>query len=1015
MIDTSQTEQNQPSINKTSELLTVIETVKGLVEARPQQAEESVEESPQQADEAILKELQEIIDDAAEQIDILAQEITELSRAKLEESTELSQVQEEAEEIVEEIKEEEIEELIEEDEIVEESPQQISGDVCWVDVNTASKEELDKISGIGPTLAQRIIDARPFYSLSDLIGVSGIGEATLQKIVNQGCAYVNYVGGGGGGGGGSSYAPPPPEPEESPASSTSSTSTIVKILISEIQIETSTSTDYDFIELYNPTTTDIDISDWQLKKRNSNGNESSIKLLPENSIIPAQGYFLWVNTEYASSTQISADATSSQVLTATNSVALLDKDKNIIDAIAWGVSIFPFVENLPFHQNPGADQSLGRKWSIISENYIDTDNNQEDFEIQIPTPKAKNQNAEPTAPPQSEGPLLTVVINEIAWMGTGVANPADEWIELYNNTDSIIDLDNWSFAWSHGTTSHNITFSTSTGSVTIIPGNGYFLLERSEDDKTISDIAYNQFFTGELNNDGEKLELRNASGVLIDAVDCSSGWFAGTTSNYYASIERINSNASGTDMTNWATNNLITKNGSDADGNIIYGTPKSENSVSKTETEISGAVDYPVLTYFSQPYIVINTLTVPYNHVLNVEPGVVLKFNENAGLEVQGTIKANGEENNKVMFTSSNEPAYWNGIYFSASSTASELNWAEIRYARGSAGEGYPAILIEDSSISISTSTVENYTDRGIKLINSSSTIETTEFLGSGINISEAGIVIENGSPSIKNCSIRNNDRGIFIEILAEGDLPLIERNNFEDNEYPVYASIPNAIFKNNQGTNNTFNGLVLFTNISQDITWYKNDIPYIIGSPQLGWHVGVNAEVVLTIEPGVRIEFGNGSNIEIEGKILAHGTNDEPIIFTAYPNQAPWKRIYFSASSTGSILENVIIEQGGYNSKGQIYVQGSSIEFLNSTSSFAYGISAGIYLENSSSMVDNSYFGNNKIGIRIEGTEPEPQLGNNTFFNNECDIYWPNASTSCGEIATSSPELTVECGCCPY
>jgi competence ComEA-like helix-hairpin-helix protein len=59
-----------------------------------------------------------------------------------------------------------------------------------IDINSASKEELDSIVGIGPKIAEYIIEARPFESVEDLINVYRIGNITLQKIKEQGLACV---------------------------------------------------------------------------------------------------------------------------------------------------------------------------------------------------------------------------------------------------------------------------------------------------------------------------------------------------------------------------------------------------------------------------------------------------------------------------------------------------------------------------------------------------------------------------------------------------------------------------------------------------------------------------------------------------------------------------------------------------------------------------------------------------------------------------------------------------------
>ncbi len=55
-----------------------------------------------------------------------------------------------------------------------------------VDINTATREELQTLSGIGPEKAQAIVDYRtqhgPFKSVHDLQGVKGIGEKTVSKL-----------------------------------------------------------------------------------------------------------------------------------------------------------------------------------------------------------------------------------------------------------------------------------------------------------------------------------------------------------------------------------------------------------------------------------------------------------------------------------------------------------------------------------------------------------------------------------------------------------------------------------------------------------------------------------------------------------------------------------------------------------------------------------------------------------------------------------------------------------------
>ena len=142
--------------------------------------------------------------------------------------------------------------------------------------------------------------------------------------------------------------------------------------------------------------------------------------------------------------------------------------------------------------------------------------------------------------------ISDVVINEIAWMGT-VVSYNDEWIELYNNGDTAINLDGWTLKADDGAPEINLSGT--------IHGKGFYLLERT-DDETLPGVSADLIYKGALGNDGENLKLYNDSGGLIDQIICVDVWPAGDNATKQT-MERISSN--------W-------QNSQDAGG-----TPKKEN------------------------------------------------------------------------------------------------------------------------------------------------------------------------------------------------------------------------------------------------------------------------------------------------------------------------------------------------------------------------------------------------------------------------------------------------------
>ena len=68
-------------------------------------------------------------------------------------------------------------------------PEQVVPEKRLIDINTATAEELQELTGVGPVLAQAIVDYRSehgaFESVDGLLEVNGIGEAKLDAIRND--------------------------------------------------------------------------------------------------------------------------------------------------------------------------------------------------------------------------------------------------------------------------------------------------------------------------------------------------------------------------------------------------------------------------------------------------------------------------------------------------------------------------------------------------------------------------------------------------------------------------------------------------------------------------------------------------------------------------------------------------------------------------------------------------------------------------------------------------------------
>lgn len=54
-----------------------------------------------------------------------------------------------------------------------------------ININTASETELDTLSGVGPSTARKIISARPYGSVDELLSKKAVGKSVFEKIKDK--------------------------------------------------------------------------------------------------------------------------------------------------------------------------------------------------------------------------------------------------------------------------------------------------------------------------------------------------------------------------------------------------------------------------------------------------------------------------------------------------------------------------------------------------------------------------------------------------------------------------------------------------------------------------------------------------------------------------------------------------------------------------------------------------------------------------------------------------------------
>jgi len=162
------------------------------------------------------------------------------------------------------------------------------------------------------------------------------------------------------------------------------------------------------------------------------------------------------------------------------------------------------------------------------------------------------------------------------WRGSNIST-ADEWLELYNNSDEIIDLSSWSI---FDEVKNEKMVEVVAGLVS--PGE-YFLISNNTKDhgfssgESILDIDPDLVDSDiSLSNSNFKISLRNSNGEIIDNAGDGGKPFYGEYNGEIASMQRIDFSGSGEYKSSWSAS-MERKNLDD--GVLSFATPKAYGKV----------------------------------------------------------------------------------------------------------------------------------------------------------------------------------------------------------------------------------------------------------------------------------------------------------------------------------------------------------------------------------------------------------------------------------------------------
>ncbi|HTO14759.1 MAG TPA: hypothetical protein VLZ83_03270 [Edaphocola sp.] len=298
---------------------------------------------------------------------------------------------------------------------------------------------------------------------------------------------------------------------------------------------------------------------------------------------------------------------------------------------------------------------------------------------------------------------------------------------------------------------------------------------------------------------------------------------------------------------------------------------------------------------------------------LTIEPGVVIAFEQDAGLNFrdQSSFKMEGTAAKPIILTGKEQTkGYWSGIYTQSSNSANKMSYVTIDYAGGTGlpSHGQKAALGvygSNSPITLENCTIKNSKNKGM--------------LVSG--------------------SVGKNEKKVFMTncVLTQNDMPI----GSNASRLRMYNGTNS--FKGNTNDYVYLDGGSIFG----DATWAKLDVPYLMkNTANYGFQAN---DGVLTVEPGTDIMMSAQSKIRVfkDASLVMLGTAQDPITIRGEKDiPGFWNQITIYSSSPLNEIGHVNVKNGGQTTglpNGAVCVDFSTYLNIHNvvfTKCFEYGVS---------------------------------------------------------------------------